>query len=48
MKGQLFNKVANLVVEQGETLSRIEDDIEGGLADTKDGHQVIHSLTLTH
>ena len=31
--------MAHLVMEQGETMARIEDDVEGGLADTKQGHQ---------
>ena len=31
--------MAALVVEQSETISRIEDDVENGLVDTKEGHK---------
>ena len=37
--GQLFQQMASLVVEQSETISRIEDDVENGLTDTKEGHR---------
>lgn len=37
--GQLFQQMASLVVEQSETISRIEDDVENGLVDTKEGHK---------
>ena len=37
--GQLFTQMSSLVLEQGETLQRIEDDVEGGLADTEDGYK---------
>lgn len=37
--GSLFSQVASMVVEQGEVLTRIEDDVEGGLEEVKLGHQ---------
>jgi len=37
--GALFQQMAALVVEQSETISRIEDDVENGLVDTKEGHK---------
>ena len=37
--GQLFSQMATLVMEQSETISRIEDDVEIGLEDTKDAHR---------
>lgn len=37
--GALFQQMASLVVEQSETISRIEDDVENGLVDTKEGHK---------
>lgn len=37
--GALFQQMASLVVEQSETISRIEDDVENGLVDTKEGHR---------
>ncbi len=37
--GQLFTQMATLVMEQGETLTRIEDDVEIGLANVVEGHQ---------
>ena len=36
--GSLFQQVATMVLEQGEVLTRIEDDIEGGLEEVKAGH----------
>ena len=36
--GQLFSKMAALVLEQSETITRIEDDVEIGLSDTKEAH----------
>jgi syntaxin 5 len=36
--GQLFSQMATLVMEQGETLARIEDDVEVGLSETKEAH----------
>ena len=32
--GALFTQMASLVMEQGESLSRIEDDVEFGLENT--------------
>ena len=37
--GSLFSQVATMVVEQGEVLTRIEDDVENGLEEVKLGHQ---------
>ena len=36
--GSLFTQMAGLVMEQGETLARIEDDIESGLEQTVAAH----------
>ena len=36
--GQLFSQMATLVMEQSETISRIEDDVEVGLEETKEAH----------
>lgn len=36
--GYLFSQMATLVMEQSETIARIEDDVEVGLEDTKDAH----------
>lgn len=37
--GALFQQMASLVMEQSETIARIEDDVESGLTDTKEGHK---------
>ncbi len=37
--GSLFTQMAGLVMEQGETLARIEDDIESGLEQTVAAHK---------
>jgi syntaxin 5 len=37
--GQLFSQMATLVMEQGETLARIEDDVEVGLTETTEAHK---------
>lgn len=42
--GQLFSQMATLVLEQSETLARIEDDVEIGLSDTKEAHQSMENL----
>ena len=34
--GQLFSQMAALISEQSEVISRIEDDVEAGLADTEE------------
>eukprot|EP00981_Chlorochromonas_danica_P001811 scaffold385_cov182-Ochromonas_danica.AAC.10 len=39
--GELFSQMASLVAEQGETISRIEDDVEEGLINTKEAHDSI-------
>ena len=36
--GSLFSQVATMVLEQGEVLTRIEDDVENGLEEVKQGH----------
>ena len=36
--------MATLVLEQSETLSRIEDDVEIGLSDTKEAHVSMMNL----
>lgn len=46
--GQLFAQMATLVSEQGETLARIEDDVEAGLQETlqAQGHlQTVFDIT---
>jgi syntaxin 5 len=42
--GHLFTQMATLVMEQSETLARIEDDVEIGLTDTKEGHTSMENL----
>ena len=42
--GQLFAQMATLVLEQSETLARIEDDVEIGLSDTKEAHVSMENL----
>ena len=42
--GQLFSQMATLVLEQSETLARIEDDVEIGLSDTKEAHTSMEHL----
>ena len=37
--GKLFSQMATLVMEQSETLTRIEDDVEVGLAETTEAHK---------
>lgn len=37
--GSLFTQMAGLVMEQGETLTRIEDDVEAGLEQTVAAHK---------
>jgi hypothetical protein len=37
--GSLFTQMSTMVMEQGETLARIEDDVEGGLLDTIEAHE---------
>lgn len=36
--GELFTQMSSLVMEQAETVLRIEDDVEAGLADTTEAH----------
>lgn len=42
--GQLFTQMASLVLEQGETISRIEDDVEIGIQNTMDAHKSMTSF----
>lgn len=37
--GELFSQMANLVMAQSETITRIEDDVESGLSETLDAHK---------
>ncbi len=39
--GQLFSQMATLIMEQGETVARIEDDVEVGLQETTEAHKSI-------
>ena len=46
--GQLFAQMATLVSEQSEVITRIEDDVEAGLAETLEaqGHlQTVYDIT---
>lgn len=42
--GELFAQMASLVAEQSETITRIEDDVEAGLMNTKDAHESIQKV----
>ena len=42
--GQLFSQMASLVMQQSETITRIEDDIEAGLQETVEGHENIKTV----
>jgi hypothetical protein len=42
--GTLFGKMSQLVSSQGETLSKIEDDVESALLDVQSGHGEIQQL----
>jgi syntaxin 5 len=37
--GKLFAQMSSLVLAQGETIQRIEDDVEAGLEDTAEAHR---------
>lgn len=37
--GTMFASMANLVAEQSETISRIEDDVESGLNNAEEAHK---------
>ena len=43
--GELFSKMATLVLEQGEKISNIEDDVEAGMSNTL---QVCWLVTYVH
>ncbi|RYH24221.1 hypothetical protein EON65_17000 [archaeon] len=46
--GEMFTQMASLVAEQGETITRIEDDVEEGLMHTteaKDHIQRVYDIT---
>jgi hypothetical protein len=40
----LFGKMSNLIVQQGETLTKVEDDVEAALGDVTAGQQEIQTL----
>lgn len=42
--GQLFSRMAELVVEQGEVIGRIEDDVEMGLENTLEANKYIENV----
>lgn len=42
--GELFGQMATLVMDQGETLARIEDDVEAGLDNTVEGHKELQNF----
>lgn len=37
--GKLFSKMSELVMAQGEVITRIEDDVEFGLQQTEEAHE---------
>lgn len=39
--GELFSQMASMISEQNEVISRIEDDVESGYENTKQGHEHI-------
>jgi t-SNARE complex subunit (syntaxin) len=41
--GELFSKMANLVMEQSEKIANIEDDVESGLDNTLQAEQHVHT-----
>ena len=41
--GKLFTEMTSLVMEQSEVITRIEDDVEAGLEDTKVAYSSITS-----
>jgi t-SNARE complex subunit (syntaxin) len=42
--GELFTQMASLVMAQGETVTRIEDDVESGLMETQEAHKNMESF----
>jgi hypothetical protein len=42
--GALFTQMATLVMQQGEQIERIEDDVEAGLMDVEEGHKELGIL----
>merc|ERR1712008_596089 len=44
--GQLFGKMSSLLVQQGETLEKIEDDVEAAHADVAAGREEIGKLYM--
>jgi syntaxin 5 len=42
--GQLFSQMATMIMEQSETISRIEDDVESGLQETTEAHKSMNSF----
>jgi t-SNARE complex subunit (syntaxin) len=41
--GELFSKMANLVMEQSEKIANIEDDVESGLDNTLEAERHVHT-----
>ncbi len=42
--GKLFQQMTTLIMEQSETISRIEDDVEMGLHQTVEAHKSMESF----
>ena len=42
--GTMFNKMTNLITQQGEVLEKVEDDVEAGLSEVEAGQQEITKL----
>ena len=42
--GQLFSNLATLVMEQSESIARIEDDVEDGLQNVTEAHKSMLSF----
>lgn len=45
--GELFSQMAGLVLEQSQTIARIEDDVEIGLTNTAEAHESMTALYAT-
>jgi syntaxin 5 len=46
--GKLFSQMSTLVMQQSEVITRIEDDVEAGLAETSEAHESMlyfHEIT---
>lgn len=42
--GKLFQQMTTLIMEQSETIARIEDDVELGLQQTAEAHKSMESF----